>query len=252
MTSPPLLPLVAILALFWFMVIRPQQRRQKEVTALQNSIEVGQRVMMSSGVFGTVPRSPTTAPASRSHPARRSRSRAPPSPRSTRRSRRRARRCLTGARPGRRSSASLVDVPTGRRRASPSRTSRRSWPTTHAFSAIITALAAAGRDDQGNVVVDKVVGMEARGFILGRARGAGPRRRLRARSARPASCRARPTRSPTRLEYGEATLEVHRDAIAPGERVLMVDDVLATGGTVARDASADRGLRRRRRRAPRC
>ena len=35
------------------------------------------------------------------------------------------------------------------------------------------------------------------------------------------------------LEYGEATLELHRDAIAPGERVLLVDDVLATGGTVA-------------------
>ena len=49
-----LLPLVAILALFWFMVVRPQQRRQKEVTRLQNSIQVGQRVMMSSGVFGTV------------------------------------------------------------------------------------------------------------------------------------------------------------------------------------------------------
>lgn len=49
-----LLPLVAILALFWFMVIRPQQRRQKAVVSLQNSIEVGQRVMMSSGVFGTV------------------------------------------------------------------------------------------------------------------------------------------------------------------------------------------------------
>jgi adenine phosphoribosyltransferase len=35
------------------------------------------------------------------------------------------------------------------------------------------------------------------------------------------------------LEYGEATLEVHRDAIAPGDRVLLVDDVLATGGTAA-------------------
>ena len=34
------------------------------------------------------------------------------------------------------------------------------------------------------------------------------------------------------LEYGEATLELHRDAIAPGDRVLLVDDVLATGGTV--------------------
>ena len=49
-----LLPLVAILALFWFMVIRPQQRRQREVAALQSSIQVGQRVMMSSGIFGTV------------------------------------------------------------------------------------------------------------------------------------------------------------------------------------------------------
>ncbi|MBS2937671.1 preprotein translocase subunit YajC [Nocardioides sp. J2M5] len=49
-----LLPLVAIVALFWFMVIRPQQRRQREVVSLQNSIQVGQRVMMSSGVFGTV------------------------------------------------------------------------------------------------------------------------------------------------------------------------------------------------------
>ena len=49
-----LLPLVAILALFWFMVIRPQQRRQKDVAALQSGIQVGQRVMMSSGVYGTV------------------------------------------------------------------------------------------------------------------------------------------------------------------------------------------------------
>ena len=49
-----LLPLVAILALFWFMVVRPQQRRQKAVVALQQSIEVGQRVMMSSGVYGTI------------------------------------------------------------------------------------------------------------------------------------------------------------------------------------------------------
>ena len=49
-----LLPLVAIVALFWFMVVRPQQRRQKDVARLQASIEVGQRVMMSSGIYGTV------------------------------------------------------------------------------------------------------------------------------------------------------------------------------------------------------
>ena len=50
------------------------------------------------------------------------------------------------------------------------------------------------------------------------------------------------------LEYGEATLEVHRDAIAPGERVLLVDDVLATGGTVAATRQLVESLRRRRRR----
>ena len=101
----------------------------------------------------------------------------------------------------------------------------------HAFSAIITALAAAGRDDHGNVVVDKVVGMEARGFILAApvalALGIGfvP--------VRKAGKLPRATHAVSySLEYGEATLEVHRDAIAPGERVLMVDDVLATGGTV--------------------
>ncbi|CAM3512117.1 adenine phosphoribosyltransferase [Nocardioides zeicaulis] len=101
-----------------------------------------------------------------------------------------------------------------------------------AFSAVITALAAAGRDDHGTVVVDKVVGMEARGFILAApvalALGVGfvPIRK--------AGKLPRETHAVAySLEYGEATLEVHRDAIAPGERVLLVDDVLATGGTVA-------------------
>jgi adenine phosphoribosyltransferase len=101
----------------------------------------------------------------------------------------------------------------------------------HAFSAIITALAAAGRDDHGVVVVDKVVGMEARGFILAApvalALGIGfvP--------VRKAGKLPREAHAVTySLEYGEATLEVHKDGISPGERVLMVDDVLATGGTV--------------------
>lgn len=101
----------------------------------------------------------------------------------------------------------------------------------HAFSAIIAALSAAGRDDHGNVVVDKVVGMEARGFILAApvalALGIGfvP---VRKAGKLPRQAHA----VSYALEYGEATLEVHQDAIAPGERVLMVDDVLATGGTV--------------------
>lgn len=50
----PLLPLLAILVLFWFMVIRPATRRQKAVVALQDSLQVGQRVMLTSGFFGTI------------------------------------------------------------------------------------------------------------------------------------------------------------------------------------------------------
>ena len=74
--------------------------------------------------------------------------------------------------------------------------------------------------------------MEARGFILAApvalALGAGfvP--------VRKAGKLPRETHAVSyALEYGEATLEVHRDGVAPGERVLLVDDVLATGGTVA-------------------
>ena len=51
------------------------------------------------------------------------------------------------------------------------------------------------------------------------------------RSARPASCPGATHAVSYALEYGEATLEVHQDGIAPGDRVLLVDDVLATGGT---------------------
>ena len=100
------------------------------------------------------------------------------------------------------------------------------------FTVVIEALTAAGRDDSGAVVVDKVVGMEARGFILAApvalALGCGfvP--------VRKAGKLPRETHAVSyALEYGEATLELHQDAIAPGERVLLVDDVLATGGTVA-------------------
>ena len=81
---------------------------------------------------------------------------------------------------------------------------------------------------RGNV--DKVVGIEARGFILASPVayhfGAGfvPVRKVDKLPWETESAEYE-------LEYGTATLEIHRDAVAPGERVLIVDDVLATGGT---------------------
>ena len=99
-----------------------------------------------------------------------------------------------------------------------------------AFTAVVAALADAGRDDSGAVVIDKVLGMESRGFILGApvalALGVGfvP--------VRKAGKLPRATYAVSySLEYGEATLEIHQDALQPGDRVLLVDDVLATGGT---------------------
>ena len=101
-----------------------------------------------------------------------------------------------------------------------------------ALTAVVAALAASGLDDTGAVAVDKVAGIEARGFALGApvalALGVGfvP--------VRKAGKLPRETHTVSyALEYGEASIEVHRDAFAPGERVLLVDDVLATGGTMA-------------------
>jgi adenine phosphoribosyltransferase len=99
-----------------------------------------------------------------------------------------------------------------------------------AFAATIGALAA-GYDG-----VTKVAGIEARGFIL----------------AAPVACRLAAGFVPVRkqgklpgqtyaesyeLEYGVATLEVHTDAFHPADQVLIVDDVLATGGTAAATAA---------------
>ncbi|WP_084957972.1 adenine phosphoribosyltransferase [Thermoactinospora rubra] len=92
-----------------------------------------------------------------------------------------------------------------------------------AFAAVVEELA-------GLREVDKIAGIEARGFIL----------------AAPVALRAGAGFVPVRkkgklpyetleasydLEYGSASIEVHRDAFRPGDRVLIVDDVLATGGT---------------------
>lgn len=98
----------------------------------------------------------------------------------------------------------------------------------HAFRAVIDGIVAAYGPD----LFDVVVGVEARGFVLAAAiayaTGVGvvPVRKA-GKLPRPAYTAAYD------LEYGEAVLEVHQDAFAAGARVLVVDDVLATGGTAA-------------------
>ncbi|MEO1910650.1 MAG: adenine phosphoribosyltransferase [Paracoccus sp. (in: a-proteobacteria)] len=78
--------------------------------------------------------------------------------------------------------------------------------------------------------IDKVVGLEARGFILGGAvahqlsTGFVP---IRKKGKLPGAVIS----EAYQLEYGEAIMEIHDDALKPGEKVLIVDDLLATGGT---------------------
>ena len=88
----------------------------------------------------------------------------------------------------------------------------------------------------GDVPVDRVLGMEARGFIVAAPvayrMGAGfiP---VRKAGKLPWAV----VREEYQLEYGRDKLEIHRDAIHPGERILVIDDVLATGGTVGATAA---------------
>ena len=89
--------------------------------------------------------------------------------------------------------------------------------------------------------VEAVVGIESRGFMFGSPLaiqlGAGfvP---VRKPGKLPAETEARSYA----LEYGEATLEIHRDALRPGERVVICDDVLATGGTMEATVDLVRAL----------
>lgn len=95
------------------------------------------------------------------------------------------------------------------------------------FGSAIAHLAQACAD----VPVDVVVGIEARGFIFGAALaqalnlGFVP---MRKQGKLPFTAIAQPSVH----EYGEAVLELHSDALTPGQRVMLVDDLVATGGTV--------------------
>jgi adenine phosphoribosyltransferase len=90
-------------------------------------------------------------------------------------------------------------------------------------------------DEFANLSIDRVVGVESRGFLFASAvayrMGAGlvP---VRKAGKLPWAV----VREEYDLEYGTDKLEIHRDAIHPGERILIIDDVLATGGTAAATA----------------
>lgn len=80
--------------------------------------------------------------------------------------------------------------------------------------------------------IDKVVGVEARGFIIGAALayklGAGV-----VLVRKPGKLPSKTFKKSYALEYGTDTLEIHTDAIKPGEKIIIADDLLATGGTMA-------------------
>jgi adenine phosphoribosyltransferase len=95
------------------------------------------------------------------------------------------------------------------------------------FGAALEKLATKFEQDK----VDKIVGIDARGFVLA---GALAERlgtglvMIRKKGKLPYKTK----KVEYDLEYGRAVLEIHQDAIKPGERILLVDDVLATGGTM--------------------
>ena len=84
----------------------------------------------------------------------------------------------------------------------------------------------------GGAKIDKIVGIDARGFIFGAAAalklgiGFVPVRKKGKLPWETEACAYS-------LEYGEAEIEVHRDAVHEGEKILLIDDLLATGGTAA-------------------
>jgi adenine phosphoribosyltransferase len=97
------------------------------------------------------------------------------------------------------------------------------------FQLAVEAMADPHRDSG----VDLVVGIESRGFIFGSAIAC-----VRKLGKLPARTR----RATYALEYGSDSLEIHEDAAGNGQRVLVVDDLLATGGTAAATVGLVRGL----------
>ena len=94
------------------------------------------------------------------------------------------------------------------------------------FATLIDALS----EHYLNEKIDTVLAIEARGFIFGPALAY----RLNAGFVpirKPGKLPAETVRWTYELEYGQDTLEIHKDAIKPGQRVIIVDDLLATGGT---------------------
>ena len=94
------------------------------------------------------------------------------------------------------------------------------------FATLIDALS----EHYLNAKIDSVLAIEARGFIFGPALAY----RLNAGFVpirKPGKLPAETVKWSYELEYGLDTLEVHRDAVRPGQRVIIVDDLLATGGT---------------------
>lgn len=98
----------------------------------------------------------------------------------------------------------------------------------HAFRRAVEAVAAPFRDAR----VERVIGIESRGFLLGApvalALGAGL-----VIVRKPGKLPWKTVRASYALEYGEDSVEMHVDAIQKGQRVLVVDDLVATGGTAA-------------------
>ena len=97
-----------------------------------------------------------------------------------------------------------------------------------AFRSAVDRMVERCRDER----LEGIVGIEARGFVLAAAMAYALELGLLL-ARKPGKLPHETDREEYALEYGSASIELHRDAVAPGQRLLIVDDVLATGGTAA-------------------